>query len=470
MDSKSKSKIRTAFEVFTFVIAAATAGFYISDTMTGTPVFAQALKVVGFCPAPVATVVGPTGETGEVGPVGATGPAGACQAPMNLTALASNLVPSKDNTFSLGTSKLRWKDIQVGPGTIYLEDKETGRQVALTVNAGTLLLDGTDSLRIGNVRLTAKGIESVISGQDLTIGNFGDTGFLLVSNGIKFSDGSIFQTAPTNGRDGAAGATGPAGATGATGAAGPQGVAGAQGAQGIQGIQGATGAQGPAGNSFTLKGSYANLAAFNAGAGAAPGTLGDAWLVSSDGSLMVYGSTGWFDAGDLMGPQGPQGIQGIQGLQGIQGIQGLQGLKGDKGDTGATGTIGDVQTFDSVWSGTGLLPAGRIGNGTYLKSGRFVTFQIKVSTTGVTNFGSGQYSLTLPFAPSSDYVFRDAGIHNLSTNKHYAFSADAEPGTTTMTLWYTGGSGQDLAFDHNSPFSLVAGDYFYVSGTYISAS
>lgn len=368
MDSKSKSKFRIAFELLTFAIASATAAFYISDTMTGTPVFANALKVVGFCPAPVATVVGPTGETGEVGPVGETGPAGACQAPMNLTALASNLVPSKDNTFSLGTSKLRWKDIQVGPGTIYLEDKKTGLQVGLTVSAGTLLLDQVESLRLGNIRITKDGIESLIPGQDIRIGNIGNQGFLSVANGIKFSDNSIFTTAPKDGVNGAAGSTG------ATGAAGPQG------------------------------------------------------------------------------------------------IQGLQGLKGDKGDTGATGTIGDVQSFDSVWSGTGLAPAGRIGNGTYLKSGRFVTFQIKVSTTGVTNFGSGQYSLTLPFAPSSDYVFRDAGIHDLSTGHHYAFSADAETGTTSMTLWYTGGSGQDLAFDHNSPFTLVAGDYFYVSGTYISAS
>ena len=239
MDSKSKSKFRKAFEVLTFVIAVATAGFYISDTMTGTPVFAQALKVVGFCPAPVVTIVGPTGATGDTGSVGATGPAGACQAPMNLTALASNLTPSKDNTFSLGTTKLRWKDIQVGPGTIYLEDKETGLQVGLTVSAGTLLLDNVENLRLGNIRLTKDGIESLISGQDIRIGNLGDTGYLSVANGIKFPDGSIFTKAPSNGVNGADGATGPAGATGRQGN---------PGAQGVQGVQGPVGPQGPAGS------------------------------------------------------------------------------------------------------------------------------------------------------------------------------------------------------------------------------
>jgi hypothetical protein len=117
-----------------------------------------------------------------------------------------------------------------------------------------------------------------------------------------------------------------------------------------------------------------------------------------------------------------------------------------------------------------LLPTGRVGNGSYVKDGKFVHFQIYVSTTGITNFGSGQYSLTLPFAPVADYVFRDAGIHDTSTGKHYSFAADAEPGTAAMTLWYSGGSGLDDAFLHNKPITLAAGDYFYISGTYISAS
>jgi hypothetical protein len=157
----------------------------------------------------------------------------------------------------------------------------------------------------------------------------------------------------------------------------------------------------------------------------------------------------------------------VQGIPGIQGIQGIQGVKGDKGDTG---NIGDVISFDSVWSGTGLTPTNRVGSGTYIKSGRFVHFQIQVSTTGVTNFGSGQYSLTLPFAPATDYVFRDGGIHDISTGKHYSISADAETGSTTMTLWHTSTGGLDEVFDRAKPINLAVGDYYYISGTYISAS
>jgi len=43
---------------------------------------------------------------------------------------------------------------------------------------------------------------------------------------------------------------------------------------------------------------------------------------------MVYGSTGWFDAGDLMGPQGVQGVQGPTGPQGPVGPTGPQGPAG----------------------------------------------------------------------------------------------------------------------------------------------
>ena len=305
-----------------------TSGFLIYDTMTGSKSLASTLRVIGFCPAGEENLVGATGATGakgETGTAGALGPQGimgACQAPMNLAALAANLVPAQDNTFSLGTAKLRWKDVQVGPGTIYLEDKQTGKQVGLTVDAGTLLLDNVESLRLGNIRITKNGIESLISGEDIRIGNISDRGYLSVANGIKFPDGSIFTTAPKDGAAGIDGSQGAAGSNGSQGATGSAGSTGASGAQGIQGVQGTSG------NSFTIKGHYATYELFTAGAGSAAGQIGDAYFIDSNGALMVYGESAWFDSGRLIGPQGIQGVQG------------------PKGDTGATGSPGAPGTLD----------------------------------------------------------------------------------------------------------------------------
>jgi hypothetical protein len=134
-----------------------------------------------------------------------------------LALIDGNLVPSLDNTYSLGSSELRWKDLQLGPGTLYIEDQVTGAQVGVTVIDGALLLDGADSLRIGNIRLTPTGLESIASDEDIAIGNVGDTGYVLMARGLKFPDGTIQTTATLRGPAGPQGPQGPEGPPGSFG-------------------------------------------------------------------------------------------------------------------------------------------------------------------------------------------------------------------------------------------------------------
>ena len=150
------------------------------------------------------------------------------------------------------------------------------------------------------------------------------------------------------GADGADGATGPAGPAGADGAQGIQGIQGIQGEQGIQGPQGEQGVKGDtgdAGTSVTIKGSVANPSALPSSGN----TVGDAYIVDSDGDLYSWTGSAWVSVGQIVGPQGPQGVQGIEGIQGetgatgpqgIQGIQGIQGEAGPQGPTGADGATG----------------------------------------------------------------------------------------------------------------------------------
>ena len=163
---------------------------------------------------------GPDGTDGVDGAVGPTGPAGPCTYVLDLALIDGNLVPSEDDTYSLGSSLLRWKDLQLGPGTLYIEDQVTGSQVGVTVIDGALLLDGADSLRIGNIRLTPKGIESIASDEDIEIGNLGDTGYVLMARGLKFPDGTIQTTATLEGPEGPEGPRGPAGPEGPAGSVG----------------------------------------------------------------------------------------------------------------------------------------------------------------------------------------------------------------------------------------------------------
>jgi hypothetical protein len=334
------NKVMMIFSGVAIVIAAGSASFALSEATGATHVLAQAAQSYALnaeiCETGATGTSGADGANGESGTVGAKGETGTC-GPTGATGatgldaqwseVSQDIVPSEDNKFTIGTLAKRWKSLQLGPGTLFIQDQVTGAQAGLTVNAGSLLLDGADSLRIGNVQLTATGIKSVLPDQDLTIGALGDQGYLSLSRALKFPDGTTQSTAMLNGLTGPQGAQGPQG---------PQGATGATGATGPQGATGATGPQGTAGVAVNMKGSFPTMGAFTTAA--LVGNPGDAWIIVADGSLMVWNAltTSWDDAGDLQGPQG---------LQGPKGDTGAQGIPGAKGDTGATGPQGPAGTI-----------------------------------------------------------------------------------------------------------------------------
>jgi hypothetical protein len=261
------SQISLALGATALIITLLMSGFYIADTTTGNSNLRNVLASLGICkpldeepiafpsatPTPTKSAsstpettptpeesasatpeptVSPTisagkdgkdgapgadGQPGSTGATGLQGPAGPCTYVLDLALINGNLVPAIDNFYSLGSSEFRWKGLQLGPGTLYIEDPVTGEQVGITVNDGSLLLDGADSLRIGNIRLTANGIESMDSSQDIRIGSVGDTGYALMARGLKFPDGTTQTTATLRG---------PAGPTGPRGLQGIQGVPG----------------------------------------------------------------------------------------------------------------------------------------------------------------------------------------------------------------------------------------------------
>lgn len=274
--------------------------FYVSDTLTrGDTSLAKTLEVIGWCPSPLGQppvtitspesepgepgaqgeagsagpagatgspgVDGQDGEKGDAGPSGPAGPAGAkgeagnlaqCKNPVDISSLGGSLVPNADNIYSLGTPELRWKGLQLGPGTLYIQDTVTMEQVGIRITNGTLLLDGAESLRIGNIRLNKSGLTSEDPLQNITIGGPLYQGLIqLRGGGLEFPDGTIqVSAAPPaapgpQGPQGPSGPAGPQGATGATGpAGGPAGPAGPAGATGATGARGATGATGPKGD------------------------------------------------------------------------------------------------------------------------------------------------------------------------------------------------------------------------------
>jgi len=278
-----------------------------------------------------------------------------------------NVLPAVTETYDLGSSDFRWRDIYLAGNTIYLGSStlssSDGNIVFSSVNGVNLSVDSIESFSAnfssdvfiaGN--LTVEGTRTTVNSTDLYIAdniitlNAGTVGAPVLNAGIEVDRGdepdvslrwneslgrweyttngetftkiltsSDFLSGPT-GPQGIQGPTGATGAQGATGPTGPQGIQGATGPTGPQGIQGPTGATGAQG---------------------ATGPTGPQGIQGATGPTGPQGIQG------ATGPTGPQGIQGATGPTGPQGIQGATGPTGPFGVVGSTDLIPTVtETYD----------------------------------------------------------------------------------------------------------------------------
>ncbi len=137
------------------------------------------------------------------------------------------------------------------------------------------------------------------------------------------------------------------------------------------------------------------------------------------------------------------------------------------GDVGGLTT--QIESYTPTWSGTGLAFTGTPATGYYIKIGNFVQVQINVDFDNVSNFGTGQYSLTLPF-PSKYHTDVYGGSVHDTVNQgvdHYSLKGHLSDNSSTFTIWNIKSSAADEPFDHNSPINLTTADLFHMSFSYI---
>jgi hypothetical protein len=160
-------------------------------------------------------------------------------------------------------------------------------------------------------------------------------------------------------------------------------------------------------------------------------------------------------------------------------------------------TLGDIGTssttsFQSVrytptFTATGLAFTGTGAthptyNSYYVKQGQLVSFVIEVNLTTVTNFGTGQYKLQLPFTPAVGFnhfpgwCWADPNVDPDTGTGHTIINADTAGITTTLDLHYlksAGGANSPIReglFLQDTPVTLTTISKIYVNGTYIASS
>lgn len=130
-----------------------------------------------------------------------------------------------------------------------------------------------------------------------------------------------------------------------------------------------------------------------------------------------------------------------------------------------------INSYSPSWTGAGLTFTGSPVTASYVKVGNIVTVQIDVSFATVTNFGTGQYSLTLPFASKYHTDVYGGSVHDVINGaiNHYSLKGHLTQNSQTFTIWSIKSSARDEEFEHNSPFILSTADRFHMSFSYICA-
>ena len=128
-----------------------------------------------------------------------------------------------------------------------------------------------------------------------------------------------------------------------------------------------------------------------------------------------------------------------------------------------------VVTYTPVWSDGATLAygAGAV-TGRYSKVGKMITYNITVNCATVTNFGTTQYSITLPtgFNPGYNTTHTGTIIKNSDT---YTIYGRLTAGSNTMILTHPTANGNQDIFSHNKPTVLTTASTWNIAGTYFIA-
>lgn len=155
-------------------------------------------------------------------------------------------------------------------------------------------------------------------------------------------------------------------------------------------------------------------------------------------------------------------------------------------------TLGDINNivsdsmvrYSPTFTATGLEFTGSgetypTYNSYYVKSGTMVSFVIEVDLSTVTNFGTGQYKLQLPFTPAfgfnhfSGWAWADPNVSPDIGTGHTIINADTSGITSVLDLHYLKSAGganapiREGLFMQGTPVTLTTISKIYVNGTYI---
>jgi hypothetical protein len=105
-----------------------------------------------------------------------------------------DIVPALDNDINLGATDKRFANMYLGYQGLFLADETTDENINITVDQGTLYIDGAENLRLGNLAIRDTTLTSANSTLDISIGDAGDTGFFYVKRKAQIDNTTFSST------------------------------------------------------------------------------------------------------------------------------------------------------------------------------------------------------------------------------------------------------------------------------------
>ena len=114
--------------------------------------------------------------------------------------------------------------------------------------------------------------------------------------------------------------------------------------------------------------------------------------------------------------------------------------------------VSNPTSFDPQFTDASGTVAGVTTTGTYTLVGPLCYYHVFLDFATCTNFGTGQYRITLPFATNQTMTIRGGTLHQNTGNSlyHIAGITENQISTTIQNLYYSG-STTDLAWKYNTP-------------------
>jgi hypothetical protein len=105
-----------------------------------------------------------------------------------------DIIPTLDNDIDLGDPTHRFANLYLGYQGLFLADETTDANINITVDSGTLYIDGAENLRLGNLAIRDTTLTSANNTLDISIGDAGDTGFFYVKRKAQIDNTTFSST------------------------------------------------------------------------------------------------------------------------------------------------------------------------------------------------------------------------------------------------------------------------------------